>query len=394
MDERRGTYSEQDYTPKLAGLDDIGSSLITLTVDLNQYRENLRVLRDYAAPSKIILVVKANAYGFGIAGLIPIVNEFNDDISLGVATADEALEIRALGYDGRIILLGYTHPKNYYQILHSGCQLSAYRPENIPLLADACAELNKPLALHIKVDTGMTRLGVSVEDLPAFIRELKSYPQFSVVGLFSHLVQSGTAEAGINIRQEQQFMRAIKRASEELGYLPECHISNSGALLNLPHLHLDCIRVGILAYGILPPGTYDNVPPIKPCFRLSSEIIDIHHLEEGEGVSYCHTFYASGTTTIVTMPFGYADGLPRILSNKGQVLIGGQPHALVGDITMDYVMAEVGRAEVANGDEAVFIGRQGDEEITIEDVAELAGMSAYELTCGWGRRVRRVYVGE
>jgi len=394
MDARHGTFNEHEYTPKLAGLDDIGSSLITLTVNLNQYRQNLRAILDFISPSKLICVVKANAYGMGIGGLVPILNEFNDDISCGVATADEALELKSLGYNGRIILLGYTHPKNYYEIIHSGCQLSTFRLENVPKLAEACQKLEHPLELHVKVDTGMTRLGVPVDDLPAFIRELKRYPQIAVVGLFSHLVDSGVPDAGINMRQEQLFMRAIKYATEELGYMPEVHLANSGGMLNLRHLHLDAVRAGIMAYGVLPPGEFDGGPKVKPCFKLASEVIDAHRLSEGEGVSYCHSFYASDETTIATMPCGYADGLPRCLSNKSHVLIHGRRYPLAGNITMDYVMADIGDASVEIGDEVVFIGSQQDDEIRVEEFAKNAGVLPYEVICGLGRRVRRVYVEE
>lgn len=393
MNERHGTFSEKEYTPKLAGIDDLGSSLITLTVDLNQYRDNLRLIRDFAAPSKLICVLKANAYGLGVAGLVPILNEFNDDVSCGVATADEALELKALGYQGRIILLGYTHPKNYYQIIHSGCELNAYRPENIAPLAEACSGLDRPLKLHIKVDTGMTRLGVGVDDLKALIKELKRFKQFKVVGLFTHLVDSGHPEAGINYIQEQRFSQALEIATKELGYRPESHVANSGGLLNLPSLHLDRVRVGILSYGILPPGDFSEVPPVQPCFKLASEVIDVHRLAANEGVSYGHTFITNRETTIAVMPCGYADGLPRALSNRMEVLIGGQRHKLVGAVTMDYVMADVRDSEVKIGDEVVLIGRQGREQISIEELAGLAGMLPYEIPCGLGRRVRRVYIG-
>ncbi|MBN2082412.1 alanine racemase [bacterium] len=394
MNHPHGTFSEHDYTPKLAGLDDLGSSLITLTVDLNQYRENLRAIRDFIAPAKLICVVKANAYGFGAAGLVPILNEFNADISCGVATADEALELKAVGYQGRIILLGYTHPKNYYQIIQSGCQLSAYRPENIPALAQACRHLDRPLELHIKIDTGMTRLGISLDELPGFIRQLRDYPQFRVVGLFSHLVDSGTPDAQVNAQQEGQFLRAVKYAAEELGYTPECHLANSGGVLNLPHLHLDSVRVGILAYGITPPGEFTALPPVQPCFQLASEVIDIHRVLPGRGVSYSHSWRAEQETTICTLPCGYADGLPRALSNRASVLIGGRGHPLVGNVTMDYIMADVGDQAVSIGDEAVLIGRQGAAVITLDEVAKLAGLLPYEIPCALGRRVRRVYVGK
>jgi alanine racemase len=314
-----------------------------------------------------------------------------ESISLGVATPDEALELLALGYSGRIILLGYTHPKCYYQIVHSGCQLAAYRPENIPPLVEACRSLARPLELHIKVDTGMTRLGVSVEALPAFIRELRKHPQIAIVGLFSHMAHSGQRDAPINERQEQLFMRAIEIATAELGYRPECHLANSGALLNYPGLHLDSVRTGILPFGVYPPGQYEQLLPVEPCFRLSSEVIDLHRLKAGEGVSYCQTWTAAQETTVATLPYGYADGNQRAASNKGSVLINGQRCRQVGNITMDYVMVDCGDMDVRIGDRAVFIGTDGAEQIGINEVAEQAGTVAYDISCAWSRRVRRVY---
>ncbi|MCC7478841.1 alanine racemase [bacterium] len=394
MQSRPGTFRETTYTPKLAGLDDLGSSLINLEIDVSRYRANLRAIRDFVAPARVIAVLKANAYGFGVAGLLPILAEF-EDMSAAVATPDEALELRALGYPGRIILLGYTHPKCYYQILHSGCQLSAYRPENIAPLAEAALELKRPLELHVKVDTGMTRLGVSVDALAGFLSEIGRHPQLAVVGLFSHFADSGVPDARINELQISRFQRAIEIASAELGYRPECHLANSGAVLNFPAAHLDSVRVGLLPMGIYPPGDYETRIAIEPCCRLSSEVIDIHRIKPGEGVSYCHSFISERETSIATLPYGYADGNPRRLSNHSAVLIGGRRFPLVGNIAMDYVMADVGDYDVRLGDEAVYIGAQrgpwGEDSISIYEVAEAADTVSYEITCAWGRRVRRVY---
>lgn len=389
-----GTFRETSYTPKLAGLDDLGSSLITLEVDVAAYRENLRLLQGYVAPARVIAVLKANAYGFGVSGLLPILAEF-EQISAAVATPDEALELRSLGYPGRIILLGYTHPKCYYQIIHSGCQLSAYRPENIAPLAEAARSLDRPLELHVKVDTGMTRMGVSLAELPDFLRLIARHPQLAVVGLFSHLADSGMIDAEINALQAQRFRRAIEIATAELGYKPECHFSNSGAVLNFPDLQLDSVRVGLLPLGIYPPGQYDTSLPLQPCARLSSEVIDLHRVGPGDGVSYCHSYVAERETSIATLPYGYADGMPRRLSNRASVLIGGRRFPLVGNVTMDYVMADVGDSDVQLGDEAVYIGGQrgrfGEDSISLYEVADAADTVVYEITCAWGRRVRRVY---
>jgi alanine racemase len=386
-----GSLRETTYTPKLAGVDDLGSSLITLEVHLERYRANLRAILALIAPARMIAVVKANAYGFGVSGLIPILSEF-EQISLGVATADEALELRALGYDGTVILLGYTHPKCYYQIVQSGCELSAYLPQNIPPLVEACRGLDHRLGLHIKVDTGLTRMGVPVDELASFIRELRAHPEIDVVGLFSHLVNSNDHDAPINEQQALEFARAVEIATAELGYRPLCHLGNSSAALNFPELHLDAVRIGLLAFGVYPPGDFQRDAGVEPCFRLTSEVIDVHRVAPGQGVSYGHSFVSELETTIVTLPFGYADGMPRRLSNQCDVLINGRTCPQVGTVTMDYIMADVGDDPVAIGDEVVLVGKQGDSEVTIYELAAFAETIPYELTCAWGRRVRRVYL--
>ncbi len=396
MARRHVEIIQQPFRPKLSGLDDIGSSLITLTIDLDIFRGNLRTILDYVSPARVIAVLKANAYGFGIAGLVPVLNEF-EHVSAGVANADEALELRSLGYDGRIILLGYTHPKNYYQIMHSGCELCAYRPENVPRLAEAAAVLEHNLRLHVKVNTGMNRLGVSVAELRDFIRLIQQYPQLTVVGLFTHLANGGEPEEDSNISQTNRFSEAIEIAISELNYRPECHVANSGAVINFPDIYLDSVRVGALCYGYHPPGELpDDIGiPVQACFRLASEVIDTHRLTAGEGVSYSLTWKAKRPTTVATIPLGFADGYFRDLSNRAAVLINGRRCPLVGNITMDYCIADVGDDEIQVGDEAVFVGRQGAEEIRLEEVAEFSGEAViYQLSCCWGRRIRRVYVGD
>lgn len=392
MADRAVKLTQEYYNPKFLGLDDLGSSLITLDLDLGVYRKNLRVIREHVSPSRVFVVLKADAYGFGISGLVPVLNEF-EDVSTAVATADEALELRGLGYRGRILLMGYTHPKNYYQIIHSGCELCAYRPEQVDRLAEVCAELEHGLMLHIKVNTGMNRLGVSLKELPDFIAKINDYPQLSVQGLFSHMANGGEPGEDSNIMQANRFREAINIAIDGLKYRPECHLANSGTVINFPDLYFDAVRVGALQFGFHPPGELpDDIQiPVEPCYKLSSEIIDIHRVEPGEGVGYSFSYVAERETTIVTVPFGYADGMFRVLSNEAEVLIHGKRFPQVGNVAMDYVMIDVGDEDVEVGDEVVFVGGQDDEYISLNEVADKAEALPYQLTCSWRRRVRRVY---
>ncbi|HES58173.1 MAG TPA: alanine racemase [Firmicutes bacterium] len=394
MQQRYVELTEPTLRPDYAGLDDIGSSLIELTVDLNVYRRNLTEIQKFVAPSKVIAVLKANAYGFGVAGLIPVLNEFSR-ISAGVANADEALYMRTLGYNGKIVLLGYTHPKNYYQIIHSGCELAAYRFDNIPLLAEVTAKLEHRLKLHVKVNTGMNRLGISVDKLAEFIRTIMQFPQLEVTGLFTHLANAGEPEHRSNIVQANRFEQAIRIAEEELGYRPLCHIANSGALINFPDLHLDCVRIGALQYGYRPPGDLpeDLDLDVEPCFRLTSEVIDVHRVPAGEGVGYGWAYVTERDTNIATVPFGYADGMVRVPESQLQVLIRGKRYPVVGKVAMDYLEVALGDDEAVAGDEVVLVGGQGDEYIPLEEVAEKAGALTYQLSSSWGHRIRRVYDG-
>ncbi len=392
MTDLPGSYSEFSYTPKLAGIDDLGSSLITLEFFLDRFRSNLRILSDWLSPAGIIFVVKADAYGFGVEGLLPIISEF-EQIALGVATPDEALELRALGFGGRILLMGYTHPRCYYQIKHSDCELSAYRPENIPLIAEAWQDIGRPLKLHVKVDTGMTRLGVRVDELRAFLELIAKYDNISVAGLFSHLVSSEAPQLPVNRRQAELFAEAVAIATDFLGYRPECHLANSEAVVNLPQLYHDSVRIGQLAYGIRMSDAGQGPQGLQQCFRLESEVVDIHRIAAGEGVSYTHSWVSSRSTTVITFPYGYADGMWRQLGNRAEVLVGGQRVPVVGNVTMDYLMADVGDAAVQLGDRVTIIGEDGGQRITIEDVARQLDTVPYEVCCRWGRRVRRTYSG-
>jgi alanine racemase len=391
--QRYVSLPEPVLRPDYSGLDDIGSSLITLTVYLDIYRENLKAILDYVHPSKVIAVVKANAYGFGVAGLVPVLNGL-PAVSAGVANADEALHLRTLGYRGRIVLLGYTHPKNYYQIIHSDCELCAYRFDNIQPLAEAAAQLEHTLNLHIKVNTGMTRLGIAVEKLRDYIRLIKRYPALEVTGLFSHLANGGEPGHESNIHQANQFSKAIAIAEEELGYRPECHIANSGATVNFPDLHYDAVRVGALQYGYRPPGALPSELelPVAPCFKLASEVVDVHRIAPGDSVGYGWAWTADEWTTVATVPFGYADGMVRVPKSELEVLIRGQRYPVIGKVAMDYLSVNLGDGEAIAGDEVVLVGRQGSEEIPLEEVAAKAGALTYQLSSSWGHRIRRIYV--
>ncbi len=366
-------------------------SYTKMTVDLQQYTRNVEAIRA-ALGTKLLLVIKANAYGLGAAGLMPTISAM-PEVMIGVAVVDEALELRQADYLGNILVMGYTPPDQYKLALRHFLSLGVYRAENIAELEDAAAELGTIAKIHIKLDTGMHRVGATPESLPELLERIAENPHVAVEGIFSHLAGSADANDPLIPQQVRVFKECAETIESRLGIFTVKHLANSTGALAFPESRLDMSRVGILAIGYHPPGHQGPLVDVKPVIRLSTQVVDVRQLPAGTGVSYGHKYRTPRDGCLITIPVGYADGIPYQFFPGGQVLFRGKLREVAGVVTMDYIMVNVeDERDVKVGEEVVLIGHQGNTEITLNDFAAFCGSISYDIICKLGRRVRREYL--
>jgi len=364
----------------------------TAEIDLARLRHNLSVIQDLVGDCRILAVVKANGYGHGVTTMLPALDDF-PDLFLGVATVDEAIEIRRAGGRHDVLIMGLTDAEGIDEALLNNCSLTIFRPEMLPLIESHAATLGTVANLHVKVDTGMTRLGVRMAELDSFLASLDHMPHLTVEGIFSHLVDSSNADNDLNFVQEKALTQAVAKVRGAFPDLRYVHLANSGGTLNFPGFRYDMVRVGILPLGIYPPGYKGGDIDVTPILTLASEVIDAHRVPAGTGVGYSHSYETKGETAIIVLPIGYADGYPRKLGNRAHVLFRGKRRPVVGNVSMDYITVDVGdESDIQIGERATIIGRDGAEEVTATELAELSDTIVYEIICGLGRRIARVPV--
>jgi len=367
-------------------------SYTKVEIDLRKYRQNLDLIRRVLGDTRLLLVLKANGYGLGAVGLLPAISGL-PDIFIGVAMVDEALELRQAGYLGDILVMGYTPPEQYKLALRHYLSLGVYRKENIAKLEDAAAEAGTVAKAHIKVDTGMHRVGVMPEGLPGLLEEIKENPHVAVEGVYSHLAGAGHPADPLIPRQVALFRECAERIERELGVQTIKHIANTSGALAFPESRFDMVRIGILPIGFHPPGFGAQKLPVQPVLRLSTEVVDARTVPAGSGVSYGHEFHTDSESTIITVPLGYADGIPYHFFPKGRVLFRGKKRSIAGAVNMDYLMVNAeNETDVHIGEEVVLVGRQGDEEISLNEFADYCESVNYDIICKMGRRIRRDYI--
>lgn len=363
----------------------------TAHIDHEKFAHNIRVILDELDGARLLAVVKANGYGHGITGLIPVFARF-PKVWLGVPTLDEALELRSGGAPNPILILSHVNPSRLPLAVANGCRLTVHHLDHIRWYARSVKFSSDPVKLHLKVDTGMARLGIGIEQLGEALDIIASEEMLKLEGFFSHLAESSILDDPYNELQIERFGGVLENARARFPELSCAHLANSGGLLNFSGIHLDMVRVGILCYGLYPPGYSGRQIDISPILTLRSRVHDYRTIPVGGSVSYGHDWQAPRDSTLITVPIGYADGYPMAMSGKAELLYRGRRCSVVGNITMDYIMADVtdlGSPEL--GEEVVLIGEWGDEKITVEDLAGWANTLVYEIICGFGRRIKRVY---
>lgn len=357
-------------------------------VDLDAIAHNFQRMRDQAGGVAVLCVVKADAYGHGV---LPVARRLQREgaFGFGVALAEEAIELRDAGITARVLVLNGVHGAAHADIVARGLTPVVYELHEARAFAAAATE--RRFAIHLKVDTGMSRLGVPIARLESFLDSLAELPQLEVEGVMTHLA-SADVDPEATARQLVAFERALG-AIRARGHRPTLiHAANSAATLRHPESRYDLVRPGLAIYGH--PGALVPGLDLRLAMRLRSAVISLRDLEVGTGVGYCARFVAARPTRIATVPIGYGDGYFRSLGNRASVLVGGRRCPVVGSVSMDLVGIDVtDLPEVALGDEVVFLGAQGAECITVDELAEAAGTIPYEILTNVSRRVPRFYSG-
>ena len=359
-------------------------------IDLDAIRHNARAM--HPDGTELMAVVKADGYGHGAVPSARAAIE-SGATWLGVALLEEALELRAQGFTEQPILVLSEVPRGSESVaLEAGVTLALYTDAGLEHTAAAAEATGLTPRVHVKVDTGMHRVGrFPPERVPAFVATAVGLG-FDVDGLWTHFARSED-DPEFTTSQLKRFLgvaRELERGGTRPRYL---HAANSGAVIRDPAAHLDLVRVGVALYGLSPGADLAQRAGLRPAMRWRSAVSLARRLPAGEAVSYGLTWTLERDSNVATVPVGYADGYPRGLSSRADVLIGGRRHRVAGVISMDQLLVDCGDDPVAEGDEVVLLGRQGDEEVTAGELAALLGTIEYEIACGVGARVPRVYGG-
>lgn len=357
-------------------------------VDLAAVQHNVHFIREHTGV-QVMAVVKANAYGHGAVQVAQAALEAGAGW-LGVARANEAMELRRAGLDCSILLLGYTPSGRVEEMIENRVSMTVWDAGQVRSISAAARRRGKRVGLHIKVDTGMSRLGAQPENTPELARELAANPQIRFEGIFTHFARADETTPSLTDDQEQRF-RQLLEGLDTLGLRPPVvHAANSAASLTRPSAYFNLVRLGIAIYGLHPSPECLLPPAFRPALSWKAVLSQVKTIPPGRGVGYGHKYTTSGNERIGTLPVGYADGFRRVGGN--QVLVGGQHVPVVGGVCMDQIMVQLdGVPEARAGDEVVLIGKQGAAEITAEEVAGAWGTINYEVTCAIGARAPRFY---
>lgn len=365
-------------------------------IDLGAIAGNMEQMRARLPENtRMMGVVKTDGYGHGSLEIARRLEPEEYMFGFAVATPEEAHLLRQGGIRKPLLVLGYTFPYSYEQMIREEVRPAVFRRDSIEPLREAAVRAGKPVRVHVKVDTGMGRIGVTPdEEGLAFVKQLMEQPEIVIEGIFTHFARADETDKSSAEKQFSTFMEFVHRIEEELKLeIPIKHCANSAAILELPHMALDMVRAGIIMYGLAPSEQVNmELVPLKPALSLYSHIVYIKTIHAGQSVSYGGLYTAEKDTRVATVPAGYGDGYPRGLSEKGYVLIHGKKAPILGRVCMDQFMVDVsGIPEACEGDRVVLLGRDGAECITAEELGDLSGRFNYELVCDLGRRVPRVY---
>lgn len=364
-------------------------------IDLDAIRNNLYAIKALLSPSaRILAVIKADGYGHGA---VPIAETLQDEDCLAgfaVATAEEALELRQNGIAKPILILGYVFPEHYPMLVAQQIRPAVFTLDMAEQLSQAASGQQRDIPVHIKIDTGMSRIGMPANAQSAqLIAQIAALPHLVTEGMFTHFARADEADKTSALSQLSQFQQMVRLTRQAGVRIPYVHCSNSAAIIDLPQANMDLVRAGIILYGLWPSQEVqkDRIR-LQPALELVSHVAYVKRLEAGRSVSYGGTYTAAEPRIIATIPVGYADGYPRSLSNKGCVLIHGRRAPVLGRVCMDQFMVDVTHIpDVKTGDRVILAGRDGEQALTLEELGERSGRFNYEFACGLSKRIPRIF---
>ncbi|TCO73156.1 alanine racemase [Marinisporobacter balticus] len=364
-------------------------------INLDYLAHNIKEIRKIVRKESLVTaVIKADGYGHGAVEIAEILLG-NGANRLAVATLSEALELRSVYREVPILILGYTPEYNAEEIIKNKITQTIYSLEQAQKFSEMAQALNQDVTFHIKIDTGMRRIGFQPnEETVKIIKEIYNLSNVKLEGIFTHFAVADEIDKTFTGKQYEKFISVVHMLEEERISIPIKHVSNSAATMDLQEMNLDMVRVGIILYGLYPSDEVKkNTIDLKPVLSLKVKISHVKTLPEGIGISYGLKYTTNKPSKIATIPIGYADGYTRMLSGKAEALVGEEKVAIVGRICMDQCMIDVTNIEDVNvGDEVILIGSDGKNTITVDDVAKKLDTINYEIVCMLGKRIPRVYI--
>ena len=363
-------------------------------VDLDAIAHNARQLKRHIGDrTALMAVVKANAYGHGAVPVARVALR-SGATHLAVSRVEEGVQLRAGGITAPILVMGYAVPAQAADIVRHRLTPTVNTLELAQALSAAVAkQRTRPLAVHLKVDTGLGRFGVLPEEMLHFAQALVDLPAILLDGFYTHFCSADETDTSHTYNQFELYQRLAQQLEEAGIAIRLHHVANSAATLRFPKMHLDLVRCGIALYGLRPSPEVETVIPLRPAMTLKSRVARVRTLPACSGISYGRTYVTPTTMPVALVPVGYGDGYHRVLSNKGAVLIRGKRAPIVGRVCMDQFVVDVsGIPDVQRDDEVVILGRQAQEEITSDEIAAWAGTINYEVVTSILSRVPRVYL--
>lgn len=370
-------------------------SRVCAHIDLDAVLSNVESIRqNISKDTKIMAVIKTDGYGHGAVEIARELERLDYIYGYGVATVEEGIILRKKGMRKPILILGYVFREHYYDVVKYDIAPAVFTIDMARDLSRAAIVANKNCKIHLAVDTGMGRIGYQVtEESAAEMEQIAALPNMIIEGIFTHFSRADEKDRTNTEKQMFLFDKMIRLLEKRKIDIPYKHCSNSAGIVEFPEANMDIVRAGVILYGMWPSDEVEQKKvALKPVMTLVSHVAYVKTLEAGRPVSYGGTYVTEKDTVVATIPVGYGDGYCRALSNKGYVLIHGKKAPIIGRVCMDQFMVDVTEIpDVIVGDKVTLIGKDGEEEITMEKIGELSGRFNYEFACDLGKRIPRVF---